>query len=59
VLPGDDLTARAHGLATAELFADRLAAVECEVDNATLTPSNSPGFGVEIDEAALAKARLD
>ena len=58
-LPGDDLTARAHGLATAELFADRIASVECELENATLTPSDAPGLGVEIDEDALARARLD
>jgi O-succinylbenzoate synthase len=59
VLPGDDVTARAHGLATAELFADRIAAVECDVRDATLTPSDAPGLGVEIDESALARARLD
>jgi muconate cycloisomerase len=58
-LPGDDITARAHGLATAELFADRVASVECEVRDAALTPSDAPGFGVEIDESALEKARLD
>ena len=45
VLPGGDLTDRAHGLATAELFADRVASVECEVANAALTPSDAPGLG--------------
>jgi o-succinylbenzoate synthase len=59
VLPDDDTTARAHGLATAELFADRVASVECEVKDAQLVPSDAPGFGVDIDEDALARARLD
>jgi len=55
VLPREGL---AHGLATAELFADRITTAECEVLNAALTPSDAPGLGVEIDERALERARI-
>jgi O-succinylbenzoate synthase len=48
----------AHGLATADLFDDSIAAVECEVKDAEIAPLDAPGFGVEIDEAALERARL-
>jgi o-succinylbenzoate synthase len=48
----------AHGLATAELFADTIASVACEVAGAALTPSDLPGLGIEIDEAALERLKL-
>lgn len=59
VLPATGFAAGlAHGLATAELFAGTIASVECEVTDAALLPSDAPGFGVEIDERALARRRL-
>jgi o-succinylbenzoate synthase len=48
----------AHGLATAELFSDRIAALEWEVRDAALRPTNAAGLGVVIDESALERARL-
>jgi O-succinylbenzoate synthase len=48
----------AHGLATAELFADSIAATACEVVDAAITPSDAPGLGVEIDERALERVRI-
>jgi L-Ala-D/L-Glu epimerase len=59
VLPRSGLAASlAHGLATAELFADTIASVACEVADAALLPSDAPGLGVEIDARALARLRL-
>lgn len=49
----------AHGLATQRLFSSTIASVECEVRDGMLHPPPGPGLGVEIDEAALAKHRLD
>lgn len=47
-----------HGLATQRLFADTIAAVECELRGDLLHLPDGPGLGVEIDEAALARHRL-
>lgn len=51
----------AHGLATQRLFASTVASVECELkgDMLHLPPGPGPGLGVEIDEAALERHRLD
>jgi o-succinylbenzoate synthase len=49
----------AHGLATQRLFASTIASVECELRDGMLHPPAGPGLGVEIDEAALTKHRLD
>jgi len=54
----DEATELAHGLATQRLFASTVAAVECELRNGMLHPPAGPGFGVEIDEAALEAHRL-
>jgi L-alanine-DL-glutamate epimerase-like enolase superfamily enzyme len=51
--------ALAHGLATSLLFADTIAARECAVRDGHLHLPGGPGFGVEIDEAALARLRID
>ena len=48
----------AHGLATQALFADTIASVECELDDALLRLPEAPGLGVEIDESALERHRL-
>jgi L-Ala-D/L-Glu epimerase len=48
----------AQGLATAELFADDIAAVRCELADAALTVGDAPGLGVEIDESALERLRI-
>jgi o-succinylbenzoate synthase len=48
----------AHGLATAELFENTIASKECRLENAALHPDASPGWGVEIDEGALERARI-
>jgi o-succinylbenzoate synthase len=53
---GPDL---AHGLATQRLFASTIATAECELRGDMLHPPSGPGLGVEIDEAALDKHRLD
>jgi L-alanine-DL-glutamate epimerase-like enolase superfamily enzyme len=47
----------AHGLATQLLFAETIAAVECEVHDGLLHLPEGPGLGVEIDEAALERCR--
>jgi L-alanine-DL-glutamate epimerase-like enolase superfamily enzyme len=44
----------AHGLATAELFTDTIAARECLLDRDELSAPEGPGLGVEIDEELLA-----
>jgi o-succinylbenzoate synthase len=49
----------AHGLATQLLFSETTAAVECEVRDGSLHLPEGPGLGVEIDEDALARHRLD
>jgi len=48
----------AHGLATQRLFAETVAAVECELRDGMLHPPAGPGLGVEIDERALELHRL-
>jgi L-Ala-D/L-Glu epimerase len=48
----------AHGLATQRLFADTIAAVECELRGDQLHLPPGPGLGVEIDERALDRHRL-
>jgi o-succinylbenzoate synthase len=48
----------AHGLATQLLFADTIAARECELKDGALDLPDGPGLGVEIDEAALARLRI-
>jgi L-alanine-DL-glutamate epimerase-like enolase superfamily enzyme len=48
----------AHGLATQRLFAETIAAVECEVRAGMLHPPPGPGLGVDIDEEALEAHRL-
>lgn len=48
----------AHGLATQRLFAETIAAVECEVRDGMLHLPTGPGLGVEIDEDALQAHRL-
>src|SRR5215216_2961996 len=53
--PWDSL---AHGLATQLLFADTIAAAECEVRDGLLHPPEGPGLGVRIDEAALERHRI-
>ena len=48
----------AHGLATQRLFAETIAAVECELRDGMLHLPPGPGLGVEIDEEALRAHRL-
>ena len=48
----------AHGLATQRLFAETIAAVECELRGRMLHLPPGPGLGVEIDEEALQAHRL-
>jgi L-alanine-DL-glutamate epimerase-like enolase superfamily enzyme len=48
----------AHGLATQRLFAETIAAVECEVRAGMLHLPPGPGLGVEIDEEALQAHRI-
>jgi O-succinylbenzoate synthase len=48
----------AHGLATQRLFAETVAASECELRGGMLHPPPGPGLGVEIDERALDLHRL-
>jgi L-Ala-D/L-Glu epimerase len=48
----------AHGLATQVLFADGIAARECELRDGALRLPEAPGLGVEIDEGALARTRI-
>jgi o-succinylbenzoate synthase len=59
VMPHDGFAAElAHGLATAELFADSIASSGLDVIDAAITPSSAPGWGVEIDEQALRQRAL-
>jgi L-Ala-D/L-Glu epimerase len=48
----------AHGLATQLLFADTIAARQCEVRDGALHLPGGPGLGVEIDDGALARLRI-
>jgi O-succinylbenzoate synthase len=48
----------AHGLATQRLFAETIAAVECQLFDDMLQMPRGPGLGVEIDEEALQAHRL-
>src|SRR3954447_15802301 len=48
----------AQGLATQLLFADTIASVECELHDGLLRLPDGPGLGVEIDEAALDRCRI-
>ncbi|MGN6276231.1 MAG: mandelate racemase/muconate lactonizing enzyme family protein [Solirubrobacterales bacterium] len=48
----------AHGLATQRLFAETIAAVECELRNGMLHLPPGPGLGVGIDEEALQAHRI-
>ena len=48
----------AHGLATQALFADTIAARECELHDGALHLPDAPGLGVEIDDSALARLRI-
>ncbi len=48
----------AHGLATQLLFAETIAAVECQLFDDVLQMPRGPGLGVEIDEDALNAYRL-
>jgi muconate cycloisomerase len=50
--------ALAHGLATQLLFADTIAARECDVRDGRLHLPEGPGLGVEIDEEALKRHAL-
>jgi len=47
----------AHGLATAELFTETIAARECSLEGDLLSAPEGPGLGVEIDEGLLAARR--
>jgi L-alanine-DL-glutamate epimerase-like enolase superfamily enzyme len=59
VLPASEATdGLAHGLATQLLFADTVAASQCEVRAGLLHPPDGPGLGVELDPAALERARI-
>jgi o-succinylbenzoate synthase len=59
VLPREDAAAGlAHGLATQLLFADTIAATECELRGDLLHLPAGAGLGVEIDEEALERHRL-
>jgi muconate cycloisomerase len=51
--------ALAHGLATQRLFGSTVAASGPELRGDLLHPPAGPGLGVEIDEEALARHRLD
>jgi L-alanine-DL-glutamate epimerase-like enolase superfamily enzyme len=48
----------AHGLATQLLFAETVAALECELRGDLLHLPDAPGLGVEIDVTALERHRL-
>ncbi|HET9676610.1 MAG TPA: mandelate racemase/muconate lactonizing enzyme family protein [Solirubrobacterales bacterium] len=48
----------AHGLATQRLFAETIAAVECELRDGMLHLPPGPGLGIEIDEEALRAHRI-
>lgn len=48
----------AHGLATQALFADSIATRECELRDGALRLPEAPGLGVEVDDSALARLRI-
>lgn len=48
----------AQGLATQRLFAETIAAIECELRDGMLHLPPGPGLGVEIDEEALRAHRI-
>jgi o-succinylbenzoate synthase len=48
----------AHGLATLELFESGIASHGPELSGDKLEPADAPGLGVEIDDDALAAARI-
>jgi len=56
--PGAPWAGLAQGLATQLLFADTIAAAECEVRDGLLYLPSGAGVGVEIDEAALERHRF-
>lgn len=56
--PDPPWDALAHGLATQLLFAETIAARECDVRDGLLHLPDGPGLGVEIDEAALERCRI-
>ncbi len=59
VLPATGAAAGlAHGLATQLLFKDTVATRGCAVADGLLSVPAGPGLGVELDEEALAKARI-
>jgi L-alanine-DL-glutamate epimerase-like enolase superfamily enzyme len=59
VLPAEGPAAGiAQGLATQLLFSSSIASRESTLDGPMLSPPDGPGLGVEIDEEALAKARV-
>ena len=49
----------AHGLATSQLFGDTIASRECRVADGHLHLTGAPGLGVEIDDDALARRRIE
>ena len=49
----------AHGLATSRLFAGTIASRECKIAGGYLHLTGAPGLGVEIDEAALERHRIE
>lgn len=48
----------AHGLATEELFAERIAVRGPTMEGAGLLPPRAPGLGVELDEDAVRRLRV-
>jgi muconate cycloisomerase len=49
----------AHGLATQLLFSATVATRECALAHGLLSVPDGPGLGVELDDEALAKHRID
>jgi len=49
----------AHGLATSLLFADSVATRECTIEDGFLHLPPGPGLGVEIDEDAVQRLRIE
>jgi L-Ala-D/L-Glu epimerase len=54
----EDLPPLAHGLATQRLFAETIAATECELRGDLLHEAPGPGLGITIDEDSLRHHRL-
>jgi o-succinylbenzoate synthase len=60
ILPREGAAAGlAHGLATQLLFADTIASTECGLRGDLLHVADGPGLGVEIDDGALERHRID